>query len=179
MPATKDQIADTFERHVGRYGYGKATVEDVAAELGISKKTIYEYFSSKRDLYLYVVERIARSWRSELRASVRDLPSWGEKVEGLLTMVIAGARQHIDETTKSDWEQEYEIVGEALLQAVGEVMHEVIAGGIEAGEFVISDPVVAERLVQAMALEYTMIVRENASVDVDREVVAGMRRFLS
>jgi len=178
MPATKEQIADAFERHVSRFGYAKATVEDVAAELGISKKTIYEHFSSKRDLYLHVVERIARSWRSELRAAITDLPTWGEKAEGLMRMVISGARGHIMETTKSDWQQEYEVVGEALLKAVGEVMDEVIVGGIDAGEFAFADVTVAQRLFGAIALEYTMVVRDDPRVDSDEAVVAAMRRFL-
>ena len=178
MPATKEQIADTFERHVGRFGFAKATVEDVASELGISKKTIYEHFSSKRDLYLYVVERIARGWRSELREAIKDALAWGEKLEILMRLVVAGARQHIAQTTKSDWQQEYEIVGEALMKAVGEVMDEVISGGIDAGEFAFADAAVAERLIGAIALEYTMVMRDDPRTDADEDVVAAVRRFL-
>lgn len=178
MGASKDQIADVFERHVARYGFAKATVEDVAAELGISKKTIYEYFSSKRDLYLYVVGRMAGSWSAEMRAAVKDLPTWADKMEGLMTIVLDGARKHIEETTKSDWHQEYEVVGEALMKAVGAVMHEIVSGGIAAGEFAMTDAVLAERLLGAIALEYTMVVRDDPSVDADREVIAAMRRFL-
>lgn len=178
MPASKEQIADAFERHVNRFGYAKATVEDVAAELGISKKTIYEHFASKRDLYLYVVERLARVWRSELRAGIRDLPTWGEKFDGLMRAVFAGARGHIMETTKSDWQQEYEVVGEALMKAVGEVMDEVIEGGISSGEFASMDAAVAERLIGAIALEYTMVVRDDPTTKQDDLVIAAMRRFL-
>lgn len=178
MPATRDEIADAFERHVNRFGYAKATVEDVAGELGISKKTIYEHFSSKRELYLHVVERMARGWRSELRAGIADLPTYGEKAEGLMKVVFAGARQHIDETTRSDWQQEYEIVGESLLKAIGEVMDEVIEGGIDAGEFSLTHAAVAKRLFGAVALEYTMVVRDDPRVDADAEVAQAMRRFL-
>lgn len=178
MPATRDEIADAFERHVNRFGYAKATVEDVAAELHISKKTVYEHFASKRDLYLYIVERLARGWRSELRAAIKDLPTWGEKAEGLMRQVIAGARGHIVETTKTEWQQEYEIVGEALMKAVGEVMDEVIEGGVDAGEFPFGDARVPERLFGAIALEYTMAVRDDPRLDEDEAVVKAMRRFL-
>lgn len=178
MPASREQIADTFERHVNRFGYAKATVEDVAAELGISKKTIYEHFSSKRELYLYIVERMARGWRSEMRAAIDDLPTFGEKAEALMGIVFAGARQHIAETTKNEWQQEYEIVGEALMKAIGEVMDEVIAGGIDAGEFAFMDVAVAQRLFGAIALEYTMVVRDEPGTDADAQVARAMRRFL-
>lgn len=177
MPASKEQIADVFERHVGRFGYSKATVEDVAAELGISKKTIYEHFSSKQDLYLYVVERIAATWRGELRAALTGLPTATERLRVLLLNVFKGARSHIDETTRAEWQQEYAIVGEALVKAVGEVVHEVLASG-EPGEFALSDPVLAERLLGAMSLEYTMALREDPKLQTDEQVVEGLLRFL-
>ncbi|MBN2247685.1 MAG: TetR/AcrR family transcriptional regulator [Coriobacteriia bacterium] len=178
MPASREQIADTFERHVNRFGYAKATVEDTAAELGISKKTIYEHFSSKRDLYLYIVERMARTWRGEMRSAIKDLPTSGERAEALMGIVFAGARQHIAETTESEWQQEYEIVGEALMKAIGEVMDEVIESGIATGEFAVGNAAVAKRLFGAIALEYTLIVREDPRTDADAAVARAMRRFL-
>lgn len=178
MPATKDQIADTFERHVARFGYSRATVEDVAAELGISKKTVYEYFSSKKDLYAYVIERLASGTRGELRQAVAGLPSWGEKVEALMRVVQAGARAHIEETSKTDWQQEYEVAAEAFLSAVSDVMRELIDGGIAAGEFTFPDASLAERLVSGMALQYTLMVREDPSLDADEAFAAAVRRFL-
>ena len=47
MPATKDEIATTFLELAFRYGYRRTAVEDVARELHISKKTVYEHFASK------------------------------------------------------------------------------------------------------------------------------------
>ena len=178
MPASKDQIADAFERHVQRFGYGKATVEDVAAELGISKKTVYEHFGSKREIYLYVVERIARQMRSEMRRIVAAGETWGEKFEMLLRYVLSGSRQHIVETTKTDWQQEYEVVAEALVKAIGEVMDEVIEGGTDEGEFSFENAKLAERLVGAVMLEYVNAVREDPGADYDEAVIAASRRFL-
>ena len=70
------------------------------------------------------------------------------------------------------------MVGAALMSAVGAVMHELVAGGIGAGEFTMTDAVLTERLLGAIALEYTMVVRDDPSVAADAEVVAAMRRFL-
>lgn len=177
MPATKDQIADVYERHVGRFGFAKATVEDVAAELGISKKTIYEHFSSKQNLHLYVVERSASQWRAELRSHVEGLPTAKEKLRMLLLNVFQGAREHIAETTHTEWQQEYEIVGQALVKAVGEMVHEIIFSAAP-GEFRFGDLALAERLLGAMSIEYTMVLREDPTLQTDADVVGGMLRFL-
>lgn len=179
MPASREQVADTFQRHVERFGYAKTTVEEVAAELGISKKTVYEYFGSKRDIYAYVVDRMAESGRVQMRTVVAELPTWGDKVEALMRFVLAGSRQHIDETSKRDWQQEYEIVGEAFTKSVGDVMLELIEGGISAGEFAFPDPVVAERLVRVMSVEYVLLVREDPALDIDEVVSQATRRFLA
>lgn len=177
MAATKEQIADTFERHVGRFGYAKSRVEEVAAELGISKKTIYEHFSGKQDLYLYVVERSASQWRGELRALIADMPKAAEKFRTLMLYVFGSAREHIEETTHAEWQQEYEIVGEALLKAVGELVDEIIEAGTP-DEFTFGDPKLAERLLGAMSMEYTMVLRENPAGETDADVVEAMLRFL-
>lgn len=46
----KDQILDVVARLIQRYGLKKFTVDEVAAELHISKKTIYQYFSGKDEM---------------------------------------------------------------------------------------------------------------------------------
>lgn len=178
MPATKEQIADAFERHVARFGYAKATVEEVAAELGISKKTIYEHFSSKQALYLYIIERSASLWRGEMRQLIADVPTAAKKFEVLMLYVLGGSREHIVETTNTEWQQEYEIVGKALVKAVGEIVDEIIEMGVASGEFSFPDPKLAERLLGAVSLEYTLAMREDVKVDADVEVVAAMLRFL-
>lgn len=47
-------INETFERLL-RYGYAKLIIDDLAADLGISKKTIYKFFPTKKDLIRTVV----------------------------------------------------------------------------------------------------------------------------
>lgn len=178
MPASREQVADTFQRHVERYGYAKATVEDVAAELGISKKTVYEYFGSKRDIYAYIVDRVAEGSRAVMREAIAEPETWAGKMEALMRTVLLGARQHIGETSKSDWRQEYEIVGEAFVAATSDVVGEVVEGGIAAGEFEFPDAAVATRLLRAMTLDYVLLVREDPTVDVDEPLIRAARRFL-
>jgi len=178
VPAGREQIADVFERHVRRFGYAKTSVEAVAAELKISKKTIYEQFGSKRDLFAYVVERMAADSRRELAKAVEGLPTWGEKVEALMRMVIAGARQHIAETSHAEWYQEYELAGEAFMAATTTVMRDLIGGGIEAGEFTFPDSELANALLGKLVLEYILQVRNDPTLSADEAVAAGVRRFL-
>lgn len=47
-----------MDRRLGRYGYRKMTVDEVAADAGIGKGTIYLHFPSKEELVLSHVDRI-------------------------------------------------------------------------------------------------------------------------
>lgn len=78
----KDKILDVVAQLIERYGLKKFTVDEVAAELRISKKTIYQYFSGKDEMIRgYFEENMASD-----RQSVRDAM---EKDEGFLTKIHA------------------------------------------------------------------------------------------
>jgi TetR/AcrR family fatty acid metabolism transcriptional regulator len=53
MPANtrKQQILAAASKVFGEMGYHKAKVKDIAVRAGIGKGTVYEYFSSKRELF--------------------------------------------------------------------------------------------------------------------------------
>lgn len=178
MPATKDQIADTFLRHVERFGYGKTSVEDVAAELGISKRTVYQHFSSKQELYGYVVGRIAEAERARLSDAIAGVQGWAAKMERFLVLVIGGMRRHIRETSKADWMQEFEVAVDAMAGAYGAIGTELVRGGYEAGEFEIADAHLANELIGAMVTHYGVLVREDNDYDADDALVAAIMRML-
>ncbi len=55
------EILDAALRVFCRSGFHKASLEEVAAEAGISKGTIYLYFKNKEDLFVAVVKRVVPS----------------------------------------------------------------------------------------------------------------------
>ncbi len=178
MPATKEQIAQAFERQVQHFGYGRASVEDVAAELGISKRTIYQHFSSKRDLYAHIVERVADEERQRLVGAIEDAGTVTKKMERFLRLVVGGMRAHIQATSKADWMQEFEVAYDAMARAYGSVATELIAAGVASGEFAKQDPAFANDLVGAMITHYGMSVRDDRDLDADEALVAAIMRML-
>jgi AcrR family transcriptional regulator len=53
----KDEIADIAEELAYKGGITSLTMDDLASHMGISKKTIYQYFESKQELVDYMVVR--------------------------------------------------------------------------------------------------------------------------
>jgi AcrR family transcriptional regulator len=50
--AKRDRIVQAAMRHFAEHGYQGARVEDIAAELGIAKGSVFQHFGSKAGLFL-------------------------------------------------------------------------------------------------------------------------------
>jgi len=172
------QIVDTFEEHVRRSGYDKANLDDVARELRISKKTIYAHFESKRDLYGRVVARQALQEKARLSSAAHALPDYTSRIGVVVRSVIAMGRAHVRKTSEEEWLHEYAIAADAFRQATGELLCEFAQGGMDSGELSAGDPVLVEKMVAAMIVEYLMIVNSDSGYDRDDELVARIVKFV-
>lgn len=178
MSATKQQIADVFEKHTERFGYAKTTLDEVARELRISKKTLYVHFDGKQDIYRYIVAGRATQEQSRMRAAVADKPTFAAKLEMLMRYVVGAARAHINETSRDEWLQEYEVAADAFRKAHGDLMRELVAEGMKAGEFRQGDAELVEKMVAAMIMEYLLIVNADPTYDRDDELMERTLRFI-
>jgi AcrR family transcriptional regulator len=178
VAVTKDGIADVFEKHVQRFGYAKTTLDEVARDLGISKKTLYVHFQGKADIYAYLVARLAKESRRAMADAIAPLPTYREKVRALTGIVIGQARGHILETAESDWRQEFEVAADAFRDATGSLLRELVEDGIGAGEFAVTDAALCERMLGAMLVEYSLMMRQDPALDEDKELTEAILRFL-
>ncbi|EHH05940.1 transcriptional regulator, TetR family protein [Agrobacterium tumefaciens CCNWGS0286] len=79
-PAKRDQILAGAWRVFKRKGFDAASMNDITREAGVSKGTIYVYFSNKEDLFVALVDH----HRNEFATSMRHILEGTEEVrEGL------------------------------------------------------------------------------------------------
>lgn len=74
-------ILEAARKRFVRYGYGKTSLDEIAADLGIGKATIYHYFKSKEDIFLHVLKKESRSLRSALQKSLEKAGTPREKLK--------------------------------------------------------------------------------------------------
>lgn len=53
---SKEKITQAAQREFMQFGYTKITVDEIAKAAGVSKKTIYQYFNSKEDIFWEVIQ---------------------------------------------------------------------------------------------------------------------------
>ncbi|MBB6122737.1 TetR/AcrR family transcriptional regulator [Sphingobium subterraneum] len=72
----QNEIADTAKALFAKKGYGNTTVEDIAAVVGMSQRTIFRYFTSKEDILLGKFDYVAGEMLDCLRSRPTDEPAW-------------------------------------------------------------------------------------------------------
>ena len=92
----REALLDAARTVFSRDGYAASSVDDVAAEAGIAKGTVYLYFKSKEELYLAALIRDIRAFGSEARAEMERVPTLREKIEAFLRVRLEYCRIHED-----------------------------------------------------------------------------------
>ena len=77
-------ILDAADRLLGRYGYQKMTMDDIAGEVGIGKGTIYLHFKSKEEIALARVDRIVEQLNARLQRIARSSGPAADRLRQML-----------------------------------------------------------------------------------------------
>lgn len=80
----KEKILDAAARLIQKYGLKKFTVDEIAAELRISKKTIYQYFDSKDDIIREYFETAIASDKNSMTSVLSGDNEFPQKIHAIV-----------------------------------------------------------------------------------------------
>lgn len=141
----KEDIILSAVKIVNRKGYRRATMEDIAAELLMTKGSLYYYFKNKEDLVFQCHEMVLSQAAGKLQKHLNETISNEEK---LRRMIVTHIRYAIEEKEtfniilKPDQTFSTEQLNPILVkrhQYAG-LFDQVISDGIGTGEFTIAEP---------------------------------------
>jgi TetR/AcrR family transcriptional regulator of autoinduction and epiphytic fitness len=100
----EEAILDATNRLLGDKGYEAMSMDDIAAEVGIAKGSLYKHFESKEALAAAVMVRLLAQTDDALAALPAHLPAIG-RLEGLLRWTLSqrlgGSVPHLPSTSPS------------------------------------------------------------------------------
>jgi AcrR family transcriptional regulator len=181
MPATKDEIAQLFWRHVEHYGFPKTSVEEVARELGISKRTVYQYFSSKEDILHYVIENAALRIAERIESEYAAEPTFWGRLERLVRdHVLRSTREWLDRYQQTEARHQFELGVRINREAFDGLIRRWLAAGAKVGEFrLVRDEAFTAAMIGAILTTSIERIREDRDTDVDDSVVEAIRKLLA
>ncbi len=178
MVASRDEIAAAFGGLALRYGYRRASVDDLARALRISKQTIYEHFATKKDLYRASVELWARQQRQHVESLLTEVTALGRITE-VTTIAFADARRGFEENPRLDATEPPEIVAEVNALVFGPLVEGLIVEGNAAGEFHVDDPQMTAAFAMAVGMEAIRMMRGDPASRAPEAALEAMRRLVA
>lgn len=176
--AQKEAIADAFKRRFNHFGFKKTSVDDISAELHISKKTIYQYFSTKEEIFYYVIKQVARQYLRKMEGDLAALSSAKDKLAQLIRLVFAEARPWLRENDAFEFRYKYEISELAFKDAYSELLGRLLQEGIDAKEFAPAPIELTVRLIQGMISESMRLVTSNPELDVEEHLSGAVLKLV-
>jgi AcrR family transcriptional regulator len=97
---TRARLLEAAAREFGRVGFERANIDAISMDAGFSKGTIYNYFPSKEDLFVAVVEAAAEEAavrtsapsdadsNVRLRASLHGFCSWAQEHQAFAQVFV-------------------------------------------------------------------------------------------
>jgi AcrR family transcriptional regulator len=142
----RDKILDATESLMARLGYQKMTMDDIAHEAAIGRRTIYLYFPSKEETALATIDRIVERLQQRLGEVAEQSLPWDER---LRRMVIARVMFRFDSV--SNYYHSIDEIFRSLRAAYmarraryfaleAAIFAKVLARGREEGAFEVADP---------------------------------------
>jgi AcrR family transcriptional regulator len=86
-------MLDAAARLFGTQRFHEVRMEDIAAEAGVGKGTLYRYFTDKDELFFALLERSARHIQERIQAMVAQ----AETPRGKIEAMVAGIIEFFDE----------------------------------------------------------------------------------
>ena len=80
-PQRRRQLLDVALETFGVCGYSEASMADIARAAGITKPVVYQHFTSKRALFLEVLDECCRRHESEVEKATANAAGPREQVE--------------------------------------------------------------------------------------------------
>ncbi|MCK6446699.1 MAG: TetR/AcrR family transcriptional regulator [Planctomycetes bacterium] len=178
--ATRDAILDAADRLLGRLGFRKTTLDDLARESGVGRRTIYLHFASKEDVALASIDRVVERLCARLDALAASESPAPEKLRAMLRervlFRVDSVRDYfhgLDELF-AVLRPRYMERRERYFADEAERFARVIRAGAKAGELTAPDPDAAARamlLATNALLPYSLSPRElGARAKVARDV---------
>ncbi|MGE5229257.1 MAG: TetR/AcrR family transcriptional regulator [Deltaproteobacteria bacterium] len=178
MPATKEEIALTFMALAVRYGFRRTAVEDVARRLRISKKTIYEHFSTKDALLEYALELGALEQRRRVESLLTETTALGRCLQ-VTRIALADARAGFAQNPGVELAEPSELQTRVNDRVYGPMVRDLLEQGVAAGEFAVADVGLTSRFVQAIGMEAVRQIHDDPESSPEEATVEAMRRLIT
>lgn len=135
----KDRILNAAQKQFLIYGFTKATMDEIAAKIGMSKKTIYKFYPSKMDVVDAIADKMFAEAEQGLQNIVQDTQvNFIEKLRNMMTFVglhLSKLSQPLLEDIRQNAPQLWEKISDYRIKSIYKNFGSLIREGRQKGIF--------------------------------------------
>jgi AcrR family transcriptional regulator len=151
---TRRAILSAARSRFLHYGYKKTTIDEIAADAGVGKGTVYLYFPTKEEILHTIAREVKRNITEQMRAISESLGSPEERLRQMLLASVlsvhdaARAASHGIELVDELLRPQLMHCGQAEREAQMGLVEKVIREGVAGGDFSVDEGKTSEATVQ-------------------------------
>lgn len=140
MNKTKRKIFETSMKLFAKKGYDATSIEEITATVGVAKGTLYYHFSSKEEIFNFLVEEGMKLLKNSIDIKISKLDKAIDKLRAIILIQIKIITKYEDFMTivlSQIWghEQRNIMCKNKVIQYI-KTIEEIVQEGIEKGEIV-------------------------------------------
>lgn len=162
---TRTRLIETAARVFERIGYSATTHADLAAAAGIGRTTFYEYYESKEDLLVHLVESQIPELSDELFSGLEELGPFQQMSELVVRMIEFVGTDPLGLILHTEVPKLPEDVQRRMAAAHAPLSRRFVSiyeAGVDSGEFVAMDSMLAARLIYESIMTAGRVLKSTA-----------------
>jgi AcrR family transcriptional regulator len=144
MNKTKRKIFETSMKLFAEKGYDATSVEEITATVGVAKGTLYYHFSSKEEIFKFLVEEGVKLLKNSITIKTSKLDNTIDKIRAIVLIeikILVKYESFMTIILSEIWGngQRSQMCRHYVFDYI-QMIHEIVEEGIKNGEIIEADP---------------------------------------
>lgn len=188
MNKTKRKIFEASMKLFAEKGYDATSIEEITATVGVAKGTLYYHFSSKEEIFNFLVEEGMKLLHNSVDIKIDKLPNYIDKIKAIILIQIKIVEKYENLITillSQFWgnEARNQMCKEQIFTYI-EKIEQIVKAGIEKGEIKEGNPQsIASEIYGLICSSLVYKARNKEEIDVTKlykefesTVIKGLRK---
>jgi AcrR family transcriptional regulator len=178
MPERESIILNKFEKLFNEIGYKSTTVERVAKELNMSKKTIYKYVNSKDHAYQIIIENYALKEITKIQQDIKPIKKQIDKLEYMHKLCFKNVYAAIQDNNNFAFHLPNKINIDSFQKAYKQTVIDILEYGNKIGEFNIDNINLCQDYIELIVSHTVQNLNKYESIDIEKLSFMNIKKLL-
>ena len=188
MNKTKRKIFETSMKLFAEKGYDATSIEDITATVGVAKGTLYYHFSSKEEIFNFLIEEGIKLLQNSIDIKTAKFSNYIDKIKAIVLIQIKIVIKYEDLITillSQFWgnEKRHQKCRKHIYDYINKI-EQIVEQGIEKGEIKEGNPKAIAYEIYALicsSLVYKTRTKENIDImklfkEFEATIIEGLRK---